>query len=129
MNYLCTEKDQQLQTTLYFNDRPYRVLDIGEGTGVLVIVDNIPKYMEKYGLCWQNKRLILVDVFEVIQKSDDGAESIIQKLTEDLHLLLDVFWLEDVQIESEVEYIDMAPVFSMVNIRNSSMLQRPLSQC
>ncbi len=129
MNYLCTERDQQVESTLYLNDRPYCVLDIGDGECIVVIVTNIPRYLEKNSLLSQKGRFIVVDVSESIKDVYPGISTTIHQLAKDLHLLLDVFWLEDVQIESEVEHVNMDPVFNMVSIRNSSKLQRPLSLC
>ena len=41
-------------------------------------------------------------------------------LANDLHLLFDVFWLEEVKIHSEVSNLNMNAIYDVVRIRNYS---------
>ncbi|WP_295894098.1 hypothetical protein [uncultured Vibrio sp.] len=113
-------KEEPSQTTIYLNDRPYEVFDLGEGKCSILIVSNISLHIEQLSKERVTNRVILVDITKVLEQYIGSKERIPQLLANDLHLLFDVFWLEEVQIESEVKHIDMGAVFNVVALRNYS---------
>ncbi|GEM79892.1 hypothetical protein VSU01S_21370 [Vibrio superstes NBRC 103154] len=113
-------KEEQYQTTIYLNDRPYDVFDTGEGQCSIIIVNNIGSHIEQLTKARVKNRVILVDITKMLEKYIDKKEVISQLLANDLHLLFDVFWLEDVQIKSEVKHVDMTAVFDVVALRKYS---------
>lgn len=112
--------EQRYQTKIYLNDRPYKVLDMGEGECSITIVCDIEEYLTKATRFSTNHRSIIVDISEVLsdEQQDDGRVE--TTLASDLHLLFDVFWLDEVTIHSEVSNLNMSAIYDVVRIRNYS---------
>ncbi|EMJ3465130.1 TPA: hypothetical protein P0E21_000046 [Vibrio harveyi] len=112
--------EQRYQTTIYLNDRPYKVLDMGEGECMITLVSGIEDYFTKLTRFSPNKRSIIVDVSEVLNCEPQDRRTLEKALANDLHLLFDVFWLEEVKIHSEVSNLNMNAIYDVVRIRNYS---------
>ncbi|MEZ9700400.1 hypothetical protein AB4455_23325 [Vibrio sp. 10N.261.46.E12] len=91
--------------TIYLNDRRYKIYDIGEGQSVMFIfhrensvtdIEEIVRLKLK-----EHQRVIIVDLSDDFPSniSEVNDESC-QNLIEDLHLLADVYWLDNVAVES-----------------------------
>ncbi|MCK6262993.1 hypothetical protein KP803_06830 [Vibrio sp. ZSDE26] len=113
-------KEERYQTTIYLNDRPYDVFDFGEGKCSIIIVNNIDLHIEKLNKEKVTSRIIFVDITKMLAQHIEQKESVPQLLANDLHLLFDVFWLDEVHIESEIKHIDMRAIFNVVALRNYS---------
>lgn len=119
MNLSKMLKEDRYQSTIYLNDRPYEVLDIGEGKCLIVMVDSIKAYLERNKTLRLKQRLILVDISKVIQQTAEEQVALDRQLAIDLHLLFDVFWLGEVEIHSELNHINMRAIYDVVRIRNA----------
>jgi hypothetical protein len=93
---------------------------MGEGRCSIVIVEDIDDYLDDLSNPPINNRIILVDVSKMLVRQTKGTESIESLLAKDLHLLFDVFWLEEVNVRSEVPSLKMSEIYSVVSIRNYS---------
>lgn len=120
MQLSSVSKQDKYQSTIYLNDRPYDVLDMGEGRCSIVLVEDIDDYLDDLSNPPINNRIILVDVSKMLVRQINGTESIESLLAKDLHLLFDVFWLEEVDVRSEVSSLKMSEIYSVVSIRNYS---------
>ncbi|MDC5813388.1 hypothetical protein [Vibrio europaeus] len=121
MNLSLILKEERYQKTIYLNDRPYDVLDVGEGGCQVMIVSSINQYMEVNRNNHINERVIVIDISKVINEYGELSEPIENFLVNDLHLLFDV-WLEEVEIKSDVGCINMTPIYKVVEKRNHSQL-------
>ncbi|WP_050620815.1 hypothetical protein [Vibrio coralliirubri] len=120
MQLSSVSKQDKYQSTIYLNDRPYDVLDMGEGRCSIIIVEDIDDYLDNLSNPPIKNRIILVDVSKMLIWQTNGTESIESLLAKDLHLLFDVFWLEAVDVRSEVPSLKMSEIYSVVSIRNYS---------
>jgi len=118
MNLSKMLKEDRYQSTIYLNDRPYVVLDVGEGKCRIVIVDCIKSYLEQHKCVHMKQRLILVDVSKVIHISGCDDSELDRLLASDLHLLFDVFWLGEIELVSELSNININSIYDVVRIRN-----------
>lgn len=123
MNLCRVLNEEHYQTTIYLNDRPYEVLDIGEGDCLIVIVNSISDFIEQGSLQSHSRRFVIVDISKVVTDSLYNVETVEQFLVSDLHLLLDVFWLSDVEIKSKVGCICMDSIDHMLKVRSYSRAQ------
>lgn len=64
----------------------------------------------------QGQRIIIVDISKVLHRNK--LYIVEQCLIRDLHLLLDVFWLEEVEIKNEVNHIKIDALYRITAIRN-----------
>ncbi|WP_282066772.1 hypothetical protein [Vibrio rotiferianus] len=120
MNSNLALEEERYQTTIYLNDRPYKVLDIGEGECIINIVSGIEDYLITVSPFPQNQRVIIVDIAEVLNGEQQDSATIERALANDLHLLFDVFWLEEVKIHSEIDSLNMNAIYDVVRIRDYS---------
>ncbi|WP_411064375.1 hypothetical protein [Vibrio rotiferianus] len=120
MNSNLALEEERYQTTIYLNDRPYKVLDIGEGECIINIVSGIEDYLITVSRFPQNQRVIIVDIAEVLNGEQQDSATIERALANDLHLLFDVFWLEEVKIHSEIDSLNMNAIYDVVRIRDYS---------
>ena len=91
-----------MDRTIYLNDRKYRICDIGEGRCTFVI--GYCRGVESLHDCFLNKpviqeRCIFIDIscswgseFESLSDIDS------QTVTDDIHLLADIYWLDSFEI-------------------------------
>lgn len=121
-------EEQHYQTTIYLNDRPYKVMDVGEGECTITIVSNIEDYIATITRFSPNKRSIIVDVSEALNSENQDTETLEKVIANDLHLLFDVFWLEEVKIQSDVSNLNMSAIYNVVRIRNYSRSLLSFSQ-
>ncbi len=121
-------EEQHYQTTIYLNDRPYKVMDVGEGECTITIVSNIEDYIATITRFSPNQRSIIVDVSEALNSESQDAETLEKVIANDLHLLFDVFWLEEVKIHSDVSNLNMSAIYNVVRIRNYSRSLLSFSQ-
>ncbi len=120
MNLSLMLKSEQYQTKIYLNDRPYEVLDFGEGNSLIIIVGNIKESACKYLNGNITKRVILIDASWIIHNQAHDRQELERKLTDDIHLLIDVFWLEDVEVKSEIKGLGTAKIEEMLRLRRCS---------
>ncbi|NOH65615.1 hypothetical protein [Vibrio rotiferianus] len=120
MNSNLALEEERYQTTIYLNDRPYKVLDIGEGECIINIVSGIEDYLITVSRFPQNQRVIIVDIADVLNGEQQDSATIERALANDLHLLFDVFWLEEVKIHSEIDSLNMDAIYDVVRIRDYS---------
>lgn len=120
MNSNLSLEENHYQTTIYLNDRPYKVLDTGEGECTINIVSGIEDYLMTVSLFPQNQRVMIVDISGVLNDEQQDSATIERVLANDLHLLFDVFWLEEVKVHSEVKNLNMNAIYDVVRIRNYS---------
>lgn len=86
----------------FLNDRPYRILDVGEGECHIHLVSvsrNEALSDLKAARCSQRSRVLIVDTslswgkcLEVLSQEQ------VEALATDIHLLMDVFWLNSASI-------------------------------
>ncbi|GAB7219678.1 hypothetical protein [Vibrio comitans] len=112
-------KEDLYQTTIYLNDRAYDVLDTGEGKSLIMLVTNINEFVDNNCDLILKQRVILVDISTALKTEYDDIQSFEQCLAEDLYLLLDVFWLEEVEIRSDIDEIKMEALFKIAAVRNN----------
>ncbi|AUW05145.1 hypothetical protein C1N51_16370 [Vibrio campbellii] len=120
MNSNLTLEEERYQTTIYLNNRPYKVLDTGEGECIINIVSGIEDYLITVSRFPQNQRVIIVDIADVLNGEQQDSATIERALANDLHLLFDVFWLEEVKIHSEIDSLNMNAIYDVVRIRDYS---------
>ena len=120
MNSNLSLEENHYQTTIYLNDRPYKVLDTGEGECTINIVSGIEDYLMTVSRFPQNQRVMIVDISGVLNDEQQDSVTIERVLANDLHLLFDVFWLEEVKVHSEVKNLNMNAIYDVVRIRNYS---------
>ncbi|BCN26204.1 hypothetical protein [Vibrio alfacsensis] len=118
MNISVMLTEERYQRTIYLNDRPYDVLDIGEGKCSIVIVLDLPEYVANNEAPHVNQRTIIVDVSKIQNHESLKKWTTEEILMEDLRLLFDVFWLDDVEVRSEVDSINISKVQNVVKARN-----------
>ncbi|AXY03088.1 hypothetical protein D1115_19400 [Vibrio alfacsensis] len=115
---MSNNAEERYQRTIYLNDRPYDVFDIGEGKCSIVIVTDIQEYVLNNGGKHFNQRTIIVEVSKLLNNESLEILTIEKMLMEDLRLLFDVFWLDDVEVSSEVDSINISEVQNVVRARN-----------
>lgn len=119
MNICKILNNERYHSTIYLNDRPYAVLDVGEGKCHVILVNNINAYISMGNHRAVNRRVIILDVSNVINENDMSVESI-EHLANDFHLLLDVFWLDEVELKSEVIGVNMESLHHVIKLRDYS---------
>lgn len=124
MNLSNLLREDQYQSTIYLNDRPYEVLDIGEGKCKIMIVDCIKSYLEQHKCVYLEQRLILVDVSKSLRISSCDDSTLDRQLASDLHLLFDVFWLGEIELVSELSNININTIYDVVRVRNTPYLSK-----
>ncbi|EHY1013426.1 hypothetical protein K2V14_004676 [Vibrio vulnificus] len=93
-----------MELTIYLNDRPYRVCDMGDGECKVVVIhafhlESLCDWYHQESL--SNTRVIIVDISRSWAKSLDELSSNDQALlAADLHLLADVYWLDHFHIDT-----------------------------
>ncbi|KDN28985.1 hypothetical protein VFDL14_22500 [Vibrio fortis] len=112
--------EEHYQTTIYLNDRPYRVLDMGEGECSIIIVSCEEDYLKAMIRLSPIQRVIIVDISGLLNCEHQDTGMLEKALANDLHLLFDVFWLEEVKVHSEVSNLNMNAIYEVVRIRNHS---------
>lgn len=120
MNLGLFLKEEQYQSTIYLNDRVYDVLDIGEGKSIVIVVTSIKDYMDENHNLDPEHRLIVVDISKTLQEMSDNLALFELILANDLHLLFDVFWLEEVEVLCEVDSLNMNEIHKVARTRNYS---------
>ena len=102
--------------TLYLNDRKYRICDIGEGECALIITNamQVESLCESY--CNQYldlERRIIIDTSLAWPKAiNELSEEECDSLALDIHLLADIYWLEQIKIETDYCNINLARMLS-----------------
>ncbi|WP_075202509.1 hypothetical protein [Vibrio mexicanus] len=90
---------------VYLNDRPYRICDIGEGDCMLVLTnaEGIESLYETYSNRYlELERMIVIDTSLAWQKPlHELTKRESYGLASDIHLLADIYWLDEIKIEVE----------------------------
>lgn len=109
---------KKYQNKIYLNDRPYHILDTGEGPCWVYLVGSIASLETEDFKTNDDRRSIYIDLSLAWGKDVASLPSEqLEYLTEDIHLLLDVFWLEELTIRSCIEELNMEKVFSIIRLR------------
>jgi len=91
-----------MEITTYLNDRPYRVLDTGEGDCHLFIVYATSKesLTELELICpIESNRTVIMDLSLAWNGCINTlAQEHLTEISADIHLLVDIYWLEEVRI-------------------------------
>ncbi|MGF1696197.1 hypothetical protein L4D20_14195 [Vibrio kyushuensis] len=89
---------------IFLNQRCYKIFDEGEGIAVLYLHHNHAQ--QNYivdaiiAVASEHTRVICLDVSDVWSTNINELSSMqLRQLTDDIHLLVDIYWLEDVIIE------------------------------
>lgn len=109
--YVNSYERRNMDQHLILNNRRYRICDLGEGECTLMItaVSYLDSLTDFY-LPRCNKRLIVLDMSESWPLNTDVVNQIeAVQLIDDICLLLDIYWLEDVEIVLESPIQDMVP--------------------
>lgn len=121
MNIRNILNNERYHSAIYLNDRRYTVLDVGEGKCHVILVNDIDSYVNMGDHRRKSRRLIIVDVSNVIDENNMSSESM-KHLANDFHLLLDVFWLDEVELKSEVIGLKMDSLHHVIKLRDYSRL-------
>ncbi|CAK2023306.1 conserved hypothetical protein [Vibrio crassostreae] len=107
---------------IYLNDRRYKIYDIGEGQSVMIIFhreksmadleDIVKRKLKKH------ERVIIVDLSDdfpsdISEVTEDNGQALI----EDLHLLADIYWLDNIAVESD--YINKPMIATLSTLLGS----------
>ncbi len=114
--------ENQYKKTIYLNDRPYDVLDVGEGRCLVVVQNNNELTRTRGVSSTRHCRTIYVDISRLWLIHSEQVSSLEEYLESDLHLLFDVFWLEKIDFKSELKGVDLDKVQRMVALRNRAYL-------
>lgn len=110
--------EKQYKKTIYLNDRPYDVLDVGEGQCLVVILNNIELKQARGVVSAKHCRTIYVDISRLWLTYSQQLSCLEEYLKDDLRLLFDVFWLGKVEFKSELDGVVLDKVHRMVALRN-----------
>ena len=108
---------------LILNNKQYRMCDLGEGRCTLII--NSVKHLESltstyYKYC--EERLIVLDIVTAWSMNTTKFNQIeIEQLIDDINLLLDIYWLEEVKFGLE-------PPLALISMTLSSALGGQLEE-
>ncbi|GEK14228.1 hypothetical protein [Aliivibrio fischeri] len=107
---------------IYLNDRRYKIYDIGEGESIIFIFHRAKCSMELEDIVKvklkKHQRVILVDLSDDFPNDiSEICEDNCQALLEDLHLLADIYWLDNVAVESN--YINKPMHTNLTNLLGS----------
>ncbi|ABZ77410.1 hypothetical protein Shal_2860 [Shewanella halifaxensis HAW-EB4] len=91
-----------MEITTYLNDRPYRILDMGEGGCYLFIVSTVNNEPLKE-LEWiphiEKSRTVIMDLSLAWNAPIETlTQKHLMQISSDIHLLVDIYWLEEVCI-------------------------------
>ncbi|MCK6263855.1 hypothetical protein KP803_11305 [Vibrio sp. ZSDE26] len=91
---------------IYLNDQRYKIYDIGEGQSVMFIFHREIAMDDLEGIVRlklkKHQRVIIVDLSDDYPSDiSKMTEEACQALIDDLHLLADVYWLDNVVVESD----------------------------
>lgn len=91
-----------MELILYLNDRPYRVLDVGEGECQLMILSaNGADSLSELRLAEASEghRILVVDASLAWEHESTALPcGHLPEIAADIHLLIDVYWLEQLRI-------------------------------
>ncbi|RJG47535.1 hypothetical protein [Motilimonas pumila] len=108
MNILNSLDQGFYQTKIHLNDRPYRITDHGEGKSQLLLVNSPNQHALLKLLTGYEQRVILVDLSLAWgHKLDKLSQADLAELCDDIHLLIDIFWLDDLQLESSIDGLNI----------------------
>ncbi|MEZ9514189.1 hypothetical protein AB4359_11750 [Vibrio splendidus] len=107
---------------IYLNDRRYKIYDIGEGQSVMFIFhrkEGVADLEEIVRLkLKEHQRVIIIDLSDDFPSDiSKVTEENCQALIEDLHLLADIYWLDDVAVESN--YINKPMIATLSTLLGS----------
>jgi hypothetical protein len=95
------------QESIHLNDRPYGLLDIGDGSCKVILVTGINE--ADYSKGTKLGRRIIIDISESWgYESHLLAKQDLEQLADDLRLLLDVFWLDCVVFDTTLDGLDLS---------------------
>jgi hypothetical protein len=96
-----------MDITIHLNDRPYRICDLGEGDCYIVVcfAPTVADLSEIYSVKYAHApRLLVVDTSTYWRTSIcNMEESDLDILASDVHLLADIYWLDEVHVDLDDE--------------------------
>ncbi|WP_112480206.1 hypothetical protein [Vibrio variabilis] len=102
-------RQNDYQESICLNNRPYCLLDIGDGPCTIVLVTSIDEH--KTNAKPDTGRKILFDISESWGHDPEKLRAgDIELLSNDIHLLLDVFWLNKVEFDTTVAGLDLSSI-------------------
>lgn len=96
------------------NGRTYTILDIGEGPCRILIVEDLLLWMSTIDL--PTSRVLVVDASMVLTDTTCDSQRA-RQIAGDMHLLMDIYWLEEVTIKCEIQNLDTAFIREMMGQR------------
>ncbi|WP_394131391.1 hypothetical protein [Shewanella maritima] len=124
MNIEKSLKEDYGQKKVYLHDRPYHVFDVGEGLCNVVLVNKTGAEEIERITIELNGRLIIVDIAPAWGNSVlNMTKEQLDQLAEDIHLLVDIFWLEEVNFENRVSDLDAEPIYQVLKVRDYCLEQ------
>ncbi len=104
------------QESIHLNARPYDLLDIGDGPCKMLLVAEINE--AEYRADSELGRIMVIDISKAWGK-DILALSIsdFEQLADDIHLLLDVFWLDCVVFDTTLTGLDLSYIERRLSVR------------
>ncbi|SEG05522.1 hypothetical protein [Vibrio hangzhouensis] len=119
MNRRNQLKQTYYQETIHLNDRPYGLLDIGDGPCKIILVVEITE--DDYSTDKVSGRSLVFDISkawgrDILALTEDD----LAQLTDDIHLLLDVFWLDCVVFDTTLDGLDLSFIERRLAVRQCS---------
>lgn len=98
-----------MEQILVLNNRRYRICDLGEGdcTLIITVMSELDSLTDSY-LQRCEQRLIVLDISTSLPIHSGVINHMeIEQLIDDIHLLMDIYWLDEAKIvlESNIRYI------------------------
>ncbi|CAM4135529.1 hypothetical protein VIAG107301_00235 [Vibrio agarivorans] len=106
---------------IYLNDRPYNVIDVGEGECKIYLVAGVQNNYVREMTRLYHGRIIFIDISMAWGYGlRELSEESLSLLTQDIHLLFDVFWLDHVSVDCPIKDFDMRGLFDVIKSREYS---------
>ncbi|WP_394150680.1 hypothetical protein [Vibrio maritimus] len=116
MSSRYTLRQTYYQESIHLNDRPYGLLDIGDGPCKVILVAGINE--AEYSTNSELGRRIIIDISKAWGHDIQAmTEQDFEQLTDDIHLLLDVFWLDCVVFDTTLDGLDLSFIESRLAVR------------
>ncbi|MCF4173159.1 hypothetical protein [Vibrio sp. McD22-P3] len=104
------------QESIHLNDRPYGLLDIGDGACKVILVAGINE--ADYSKNAKLGRRIIIDISKAWgHGSQLLTKQELEQLADDIHLLLDVFWLDCVIFDTTLDGLDLSFIEKRLAVR------------
>lgn len=120
MNSRSSLRQTYYQESIHLNDRPYDLLDIGDGSCKMILVAEINE--AEYRTDSELGRRIVIDISKAWGKDILAlSTSDFEQLADDIHLLLDVFWLDSVVFDTTLAGLDLSYIERRLAVRQCTI--------